>query len=233
MSLFAIGDLHLPGGQDKPMSVFGPQWHGHFFRISESWRDQVGETDTVLIPGDISWAMQLEEARGDLEEIARLPGRKVLIRGNHDYWWSGITKVRTALPEGCFALQQDALDAGDCVICGTRGWLIPTGGEPLGDQDRKIYQRELGRLEMALAQGKRLAEGRPLIVMLHYPPLLKTQRESGFTQRLEEAGAAVCVYGHLHGAGIQTGFRGEQGGVRYELVSCDSLDFQVKKINFL
>ncbi len=233
MSLFAIGDLHLPGGQDKPMSVFGPQWHGHFFRISESWKEQVREEDTVLIPGDISWAMRLEEAREDLDRISALPGKKILIRGNHDYWWSGITKVRSALPEGMHALQQDALELEDCVVCGTRGWLIPAGEEPLEESDRKIYLRELGRLDMALEQGRKRAGEKPLVVMLHYPPLLKNQPESGFTERMERAGAALCVYGHLHGAGIQTAFRGERGDVRYELVSCDSLDFQVKKINFL
>ena len=233
MSLFAVGDLHLPGGQDKPMSVFGPQWHGHFFRISESWKEQVREEDTVLIPGDISWAMRLEEAREDLERISALPGKKILLRGNHDYWWGGITKVRSMLPEGMYALQQDALELEDCVVCGTRGWLIPVGEEPLEESDRKIYLRELGRLDLALEQGRKRAGDKPLVVMLHYPPLLKNQPESGFTERMERAGAALCVYGHLHGAGIQTAFRGERGGVRYELVSCDSLDFQVKKINFL
>ena len=233
MSLFAIGDLHLPGGQEKPMSVFGPQWDGHFLRIAESWRAQVGPEDTVLIPGDISWAMRMEDAREDLEAVGSLPGRKVLIRGNHDYWWGGITRVRAALPEGVFALQQDALDLGDAVVCGTRGWMIPTEETPLEVQDQKIYERELARLDLALAAAAGIARGRPVAVMLHYPPLLKNQRTSGFTEKMEAAGAALCVYGHLHGAGIQAGFSGEQGGVRYELVSCDSLQFQVKKINFL
>ena len=229
MSLFAIGDLHLPGGQEKPMSVFGPQWDRHFLRISESWRAQVREEDTVLIPGDISWAMQAEQAREDLEAIGKLPGRKVLIRGNHDYWWGAISRVREMLPEGMYALQQDALDLGDCTVCGTRGWMIPTGETPLEERDLKIYRRELGRLDMALEQAKRAGD-KPVIVMLHYPPLLRNQTESGFTQRMEEAGVRLCVYGHLHGSGIAAAFSGEKGGVRYMLASCDSLQFQVRRI---
>ncbi len=235
MRLFAIGDLHLPGGQDKPMEVFGSQWDSHFLRIAESWRSQAGPEDTVLIPGDISWAMHLADAVPDLRDIGQLPGRKVLIRGNHDYWWEGITKVRAALPEGMYALQQDAVDLDKVVVCGTRGWLIPGEETKLEPQDEKIYQRELIRLDLALAHAKSLAKGRPVIVMLHYPPLLRNQRESGFTRRMEAAGVRMCVYGHLHGAGISAGWNGEQGGVRYELVSCDSLDFQIKElfINFL
>ena len=233
MNLFAIGDLHLPGGQEKPMSVFGSQWEDHFSRIADSWRAQVAPEDTVLIPGDISWAMQLEQAKPDLEAIGRLPGRKVLIRGNHDYWWSAIGRVREALPEGMYALQQDAVDLGEMVVCGTRGWMIPTEETPLEERDQKLYQRELGRMDMALAEAQRLAVGRPVIVMMHYPPLLRGQRSSGFTERIEAAGARLCVYGHLHGSGIQAGYCGEQGGVRYELTSCDSQEFQVRKINFL
>ena len=233
MNLYAIADLHLPGGQEKPMDVFGPQWEGHFARIRESWLAQVTPEETVLIAGDISWAMRMEDAEADLQAIGRLPGRKVIIRGNHDYWWGGITRVRAMLPEGMYALQQDALDLGPCVVCGTRGWTIPTPEDPLGEEDRKIYLRELGRTEMALAAARRLAGDRPLVFMLHYPPLTRTQRESGFTERLTAAGVKVCVYGHLHGSGIAAGFSGSQDGVMYELTSCDSLGFQVKKINFL
>ncbi len=233
MSLFAIGDLHLPGGREKPMSVFGLQWDRHFFRISESWSAQVSPEDAVLIPGDISWAMRMEEVREDLEAIGTLPGKKILVRGNHDYWWGGITRVRAMLPAGMYALQQDAMDLGDCVVCGTRGWMIPTPETPLEAQDQKIYQRELARLEMALSCAGRMADGRPTVVMLHYPPLLRGQMESGFTRLMEQAGVSLCVYGHLHGAGIQAGFSGTWNSVQYELTSCDSQDFRVRKINFL
>lgn len=233
MSLFAIGDLHLPGGDEKPMSVFGPQWDRHFFRISESWRSQVGAEDTVLIPGDISWAMRLEDAMPDLEAIGGLPGTKILIRGNHDYWWGGISRVRQALPAGMFALQQDALELEDLVVCGTRGWTIPTEENPLNEQDTRIYAREIQRLRMALEAGREKNPDKPLAVMLHYPPLYQGTRQSGFTELMEQFRVRLCVYGHLHGSGIAAGFSGEQGGVRYQLTSCDSQDFQVRKINFL
>ncbi|MBR2824365.1 MAG: metallophosphoesterase [Clostridia bacterium] len=233
MNLFAIGDLHLAGGQDKPMKIFGPQWDRHFEKISDRWKEQVSDRDTVLIPGDISWAMSLEAAQPDLQAIGALPGKKVLIRGNHDFWWGGIGKVRRALPAGMTALQQDAADLGEFVVCGTRGWMIPTEDSPLSGADEKIYLRELARLDLALAAAKRLEGEKPLVVMLHYPPLYRNCRQSGFTERMEAAGVRLCVYGHLHGGGIAAGFSGEQGGVRYELTSCDSQDFSPRKINFL
>ncbi len=233
MNLFAIGDLHLSGGQNKPMEIFGSQWDRHFEKISERWQALVREEDAVLIPGDISWAMSLTDALPDLQAIGKMPGKKVLIRGNHDYWWSGINRVREALPPGMTALQQDAFDLGECVVCGTRGWLIPTEESPLGEQDARIYRRELTRLDLALDAARDIGMGKPLVVMLHYPPLYKGTRQSGFTERLEAAGVRLCVYGHLHGGGIAAGFSGEQGGVRYELTSCDSQDFAPRKINFL
>ena len=233
MSLFAIGDLHLPGGEEKPMSVFGPQWDRHFFRISDSWREQVREEDTVLIPGDISWAMQLEAARPDLEAIGRLPGTKVLIRGNHDYWWGSSSRVRAALPPGMFALQHDALETENIVVCGTRGWNIPTEETPLSPQDEKIYRREVQRLGLALEAAGRKNPEKPLVVMLHYPPLYQGARRSEFTDLMEQHRVKLCVYGHLHGAGIAAGFSGEQNGVWYQLTSCDSQHFAPRKINFL
>ena len=225
MRLFAIGDLHLSGGDNKPMDVFGPQWDRHFFRISEAWRSRVQEEDTVLIPGDISWAMQMENAIPDLEEIGRLPGKKVICKGNHDYWWSSITRVRNVLPDGMIALQHDAADLGHCVVCGTRGWLIPTEGLTLEAEDEKIYRREAQRLTMALEAARKMAGERPVIAMLHYPPLTPADRENLFTQALEENGTKLVVYGHLHGAGIRAGFTGEHHGVRYMLTSCDSIGF--------
>ena len=131
MRLFAIGDLHLPGGDDKPMEVFGDHWEGHFARISQDWCDRVTDADTVLIPGDTSWAMQLQAAIPDLQAIGALPGRKILIKGNHDYWWGGIGQVRKVLPVGMLAIQHDTVDLGTCIVCGTRGWAYPTEETPL------------------------------------------------------------------------------------------------------
>ena len=230
MSLFAIGDLHLSGGDDKPMDVFGPQWDRHFLRIRENWLDLVKEEDTVLIPGDISWAMQLQEARADLEEIGRLPGRKILCKGNHDYWWNSISQVRSVLPAGMTALQHNAADLGDAVVCATRGWMIPTKEMPLSEQDAKICRREADRLRLALDDASARAEGRPVIVMTHYPPLLAGETDTVFTELLEAYGVHTAVYGHLHGTGIQSGFTGEHHGIRYHLVSCDSIGFSPRKI---
>lgn len=230
MRLFAIGDLHMSGGGDKPMDIFGAQWDRHFLHIQENWERQVGPEDTVLIPGDISWAMKLEDAVPDLETIGRLPGKKVICRGNHDYWWHSITRVREALPEGMIALQADAADLGEWVVCGTRGWLIPVSNTEMAAEDRKIYRREVQRLQMALDRAVEMAGSRPIVVMMHYPPLLKGERQSDFTTILEEHGVTAVVYGHLHGPGIMAGFNGVQQGVVYTLVSCDSIGFSPKEV---
>ena len=225
MRLFAIGDLHLSGGDDKPMDVFGPQWDRHFFRIQENWSKKVDPEDTVLIPGDISWAMQLKEAIPDLRAIGELPGRKVICKGNHDFWWNSLTRVRDALPPGMIALQHSAADLGDYVVCGTRGWVIPTAAAPLSETDEKLYRREVQRLGMALAQAERLAGGRPIVVMMHYPPLTIGEQHTLFSELLEQYRVHTVVYGHLHGGGIGQGFNGMYRGIRYQLVSCDSIDF--------
>ena len=230
MSLYAIGDLHLPGGDDKPMYVFCDHWEGHFERIIQDWRERVGPEDTVLIPGDISWAMQLAHAAPDLQAIGELPGRKVLCKGNHDYWWSSITQVRALLPQGMQALQHSAVDLGEAVVCGTRGWVIPTQDAPLSPEDARLCARELLRMEAALQAASKLRGERPLVVMMHYPPLYATERDTDFTRLMERYGVHTVVYGHLHGAGIRAGYNGEHQGVRYRLVSCDSLDFCLAEI---
>ena len=231
MAIYAIGDLHLPGHQEKPMNVFGDHWDRHFDVIRENWLSMVSPEDVVLIPGDISWAMQLEEARDDLMQIAALPGRKLLLRGNHDYWWNSISKVRALLPENMYAIQNDALSLDGVVYCGTRGWNIPGEGQPADPQDVKIFQRELLRLEMSLQQAEKLAHGSlPVVVMMHYPPLYELERDTGFTRLFERYQVSTVVYGHLHGAGIRAGFNGVQQGVRYMLTSCDSLGFTLAEV---
>ena len=230
MRLFAIGDLHLPGGQEKPMDVFGDHWEGHFDRIAKDWRERVTDDDVVLIPGDTSWAMQLSDAVPDLQLIGGLPGRKLLIKGNHDYWWGGIGQVRRALPEGMMAIQHDVADLGDVVVTGTRGWAFPTEETLLSVEDERIFNRELIRLELALSAAQRAAEGRPVLLMLHYPPLYQTEQDTPFTRLIEKYPVHTVVYGHLHGAGIRAGFTGEWNGVRYMLTSCDALGFALAEI---
>ena len=231
MRLFAIGDLHLPGGDEKPMDVFGDHWEDHFRRIAKDWQERVTDEDAVLIPGDISWAMQLSAAVPDLNAIGALPGRKVLIKGNHDYWWGGIGQVRRALPQGMQAIQHDAVDIGCAVVCGTRGWAYPTEETPLSPEDERIFNRELIRLEMSINEAMKLAGERPIVVLLHYPPLYNLDKDTPFTRLLEKYPVHTVVYGHLHGAGIRAGYTGEWRGIRYLLTSCDSLDFSLAEVS--
>lgn len=226
MRIFALADLHLSSSGEKPMDVFGEHWVDHARRMADAWDGVVEEGDVVLCPGDLSWATRLDEAAPDLAWIGARRGRKVLGKGNHDHWWSSITKVRAALPEGCSALQNDAVDLGPAVVAGARGWDVP-GSEGFGDEDEKIYRRELGRLRRSLEEGYRLAEDRPLISALHYPPFAPDGTPTGFTELLDEFAVEVCVYGHLHGPEAHaTAVVGCVGGVRYHCVAADYVDFR-------
>ena len=230
MKLFAIGDLHMPGGDDKPMDVFGDHWENHVERIFANWRERVGEADAVLIPGDISWAMQLQAARPDLCAIGELPGRKLICKGNHDYWWSSITQVRASLPEGMFALQHDAVELDCAVACGSRGWTFATAEATLSPEDTKVLNRELLRLEAAIKAAVKLNPDKPLIVMMHYPPIYEQERDTPFTRLFEQYPVHTVLYGHLHGQAVHAGFKGEWNGVRYRLVSCDALGFVLDEV---
>ena len=230
MKLFAVADLHMDGGAGKPMDVFGSNWAGHCDRIFGSWRERVGEDDAVLVPGDISWAMRFSDALPDLIAISELPGVKVLLRGNHDYWWSSLTRMRAELPESIKLIQNDACDLGPAVICGSRGWILPSDPDFSAD-DRKIYERELIRLELSLSAAKRLAEreggSKPIIAMLHFPPMMREGNPTGFSALLEKYSVSHCLYGHLHGSlAWEVGFKGERNGVKYDLVSADALRFE-------
>lgn len=226
--IFAIGDLHLPGGDDKPMNVFGAHWDGHFERIGADWREKVENWDTVLIPGDISWAMSLEHAVPDLNAIGALPGKKIILRGNHDYWWSSLTRVRGALPINMYAIQNDAMKLDGVVYCGSRGWQ--PGTEQENDPDRKIYDRELIRLEMSLQSAAKLREGERLVALVHYPPVEADGSDTPVSVLMEKYAVSDVVYGHIHGAGTRNAFRGEKNGVRYHFVSCDGLDFKLLQL---
>lgn len=224
MEIYAIGDLHLPGGDDKPMNVFGDHWAGHFERVCRDWRARVREEDAVLIPGDISWAMQMEDALPDLHAIGELPGRKILLRGNHDYWWSGISRLRDALPKGMYAIQNDAMALDGVAFCGTRGWTLPGNG--CAAEDEKIYRRELQRMEMSLERAMGL-HCRRLVVMCHYPPLGEGGARTPLSQLLCRYPVDDVVYGHLHGPSLRGAVNGTVDGIRYHCVSCDGLQFQL------
>lgn len=223
MALYAIGDLHLGSSVDKPMDVFGEAWLQHPEQIEASWRERITENDSICVPGDISWAMTLEEAVPDLRWISQLPGHKMLIRGNHDYWWNGIQKVRQQLNDTVDAIQNDCVSCPDYCIAGTRGWLLPSHPS-FTDDDSRVLQREVHRLQLSLDAAKRT--GLPIICMLHYPPIDPGHTTPIFSDVLESYGVTVCLYGHLHGAGHRFAVNENIRGVRYQLVSSDYLRFR-------
>ena len=227
MRIFAIGDLHLSISSDKPMDVFGSNWDNHSQRVAQAWKDAVEPNDLVLIPGDISWAMQLKDAEADIRFIGDLPGRKVIMRGNHDYWWNSVSKVRSILPKDMWALQNDAVELENVVIAGSRGWMCPGSAGFDGEEDKRIYEREVLRLELSLSKAEK---GKPVIGMLHYPPFNERRQPSGFTELFEKYGVKTVVYGHLHGKSCRNAFEGERNGVEYILCSADHLEFNPKLI---
>lgn len=230
MSIWAIADIHAsrldPGtGQpEKPMDVFGPEWENHVDRLEEAWETSVRPDDTVIIAGDIDWALRLEDAIETLTRVAGWTGRKILLRGNHDYWWSSKTtsKVRRYLPAGLELLYNNALLAEGFNICGAKGSPVP-GGIDWSEQDAKLLNREVQRLDLSLG-------GRdpdlPTVVALHYPPFHPAHLASPYRDAIEHVEAAACVYGHLHGTAGGSGPSGRVDGVEYYLVAGDAVDFK-------
>ncbi len=225
MSIFAISDLHLAFAVDKPMDRFGEAWVDHPRKIAARWRACVHDDDTVLVCGDTSWAMRLEEAQPDLEYVADLPGRKILLRGNHDYWWSSRAKVRAALPDSMQLLQNDSLEVEGWQICGSRGWLLPTPESSA--EDVRIFERELGRLATSLEAARGTG---PRLAMLHYPPFDVQLGGSPVVDLLRAHGVQRCVYGHLHAMEPGTYPDGEHEGIEYHCVSVDLVDFTPRRI---
>ncbi|NMB35539.1 MAG: serine/threonine protein phosphatase [Firmicutes bacterium] len=227
--IYAISDLHLSLGGEKPMDIFGELWKDHHLKLRENWLKIVEDDDTVIIGGDFSWALKLEEAREDLDFVHRLPGNKILFKGNHDYWWQSYNKVKKALPPSIQAVQNNYIPyQGRLALCGTRGWTIP-GGENYTAQDEKIYQRELIRLRLSLSKAQE--EGfDDFIVTLHYPPFNFRGENSGFTAIMQEFAVRICLYGHLHNVDQQDVFQGERDGIDYFFVAADFLDFNPRLI---
>lgn len=229
MKVFAISDLHLSFETDKPMDVFGEKWENYEEKVKDSVKKLVGDDDLLLIAGDISWAMQMDETQKDFEYLAGLNGKKLIVRGNHDYWWKSISGIRELLePNGVYALQNDSVKFGNFVIAGTRGWVVPENGKGMSEQDEKIYKRELLRLEMALQDASKKVENdnnQVLIVMLHFPPFNSTLDDSDFTKLLEKYNVKICVYGHLHGKTKYSVHTTEKNGIKYILSSCDKIGF--------
>lgn len=232
MSIFAIGDLHLAMDPriEKPMDIFGDLWTDHASRVKEYWDEMVSPEDTVLIPGDISWGLRLDEAMADFQWIHERPGQKIITKGNHDLWWNSINKMNQMYEDILFLQNHCYLVPGtETAICGTRGWICP-GTEGFDEHDRKIYDREIIRLRFSLEEAK-AAGASDIIAALHYPPTNDKKQLSGFTELLTEYGVRTCVYGHLHGKdAFSNGYEGILNGVEYRLVSLDYLECRPKEI---
>lgn len=229
MKIFAISDLHLEGSNNKSMSVFGSHWVNHRERIKSNWKSKITKEDMILIPGDISWAMKWEEALEDLAFLHHLPGKKIFVRGNHDYWWQKINRLNT-LYDDMFFIQNQAYLWNKLAICGTRGWICPEK-DGFVSEDDKIYQRELIRLKLSLddAKSKRAEK---IIVLLHYPPTHEGAFSSPFVDLLKQYPVSHVIYGHLHDKDAwDKNIKGKVGNIIYRLVSADYLDFMPTEID--
>jgi len=252
-SVWAIADLHLSFGvAGKAMDPFGPQWENHPKKVEESWRSLISPEDIVLIAGDISWAMTPEQALADLNWIDKLPGTKIMIKGNHDYWWSSLSKVQKVLPQSIHIIQNDSYEINDYIIGGARLWDSseydfnewidfkdnPLSKKPRIDleekakEDEKIFERELLRLEVSLKTFDKFGPNKKRLVMTHYPPIGADLKPSKASQIFEKYGVEIVVFGHLHNVkkNLQKPFFGKKNGVSYIMTAADFLDFKPVKI---
>ncbi len=230
MNVFAISDLHLSGLADKPMDIFGSNWEGHFEKICADWESKVKGDDIVLLCGDTSWGTTLEEGVYDLRRLSGLKGKKVFIRGNHDYWWNGITKLRSLAPDDSFFfLQNDCVKFENIVICGSRGWTCPESSD-YTERDERLYLREAERFKLCFKQVEKVRkEGDTLLALIHYPPMGVKLAPTLFTQAFEENKVDKVIFGHIHGESYFP-FRTVKNGIEYVLTSCDKVGFTLQKI---
>lgn len=228
MALYAIGDLHLSLGTNKPMDVFGPKWANYVERIRENF-SKLNDDDVIVIAGDISWGMSLEQSLPDFQFIDALPGRKILLKGNHDYWWGTASKMKKFFAEHDITtldiLYNNAFFYGDHALCGTRGWFYELDHH--GTHNEKVLLREIGRLETSLRQ----AGDREILCFLHYPPLYQGYYCPEILRLLREYKVKQCYYGHLHGQSHRRAIEGPWNGTDFSLVSADYLQFVPKKID--
>lgn len=235
MSIYTIGDLHLSFHENKPMSIFGENWKGHEEKIKQDWIKKVKEDDLVVIPGDFSWSTYLKDTYEDFSYLNSLPGKKLLLKGNHDYWWTTVTSMRKFLSENNFAnidfLYNTAYEFENCIIAGTRGW-----GQTEEAEDKKLFKREVARLKLSLEEAKKLNDNqeKEVIVFLHYPPIInnhKIDKDSNeWIEVMKEYHVKRCYYGHLHSIAIHDAVEGNYEGIEFQLVSADKLDFKVLEI---
>ncbi len=235
MSIYTIGDLHLSFRENKPMDIFGENWTNHEQKIKEDWLKKVKEEDMVVLPGDFSWATYLKDTDLDFEYINNLPGKKLLLKGNHDYWWTTLNKLRTFIEEEKFSnidfIYNNAYEFENKIIVGTRGWSF---GE--SEEDKKIAKREAMRLELSINEGKKLyGEEKEIIAFMHYPPIINSHiaknEPSDYVRVMQKYGIKKCFYGHLHSTSIREAVEGNYFGIEFKLVSADGVDFKLIQIN--
>lgn len=226
MAIYTIGDLHLSLGCEKPMDIF-PGWQGYMEKLERHWNTLVRPEDTVVLAGDTSWAMKLENTVADFSFLQRLPGQKLLLKGNHDYWWTTVKKMERFLQENGFdslhILHNNSILAEGLAVCGTRSWMFDVGEA----HDEKVMNRELGRLRASLDAAQ---EGAERVAFLHYPPVYPNANAQQVIDLLKEYNVKRCFYGHLHGNAIRFAVQGMVDGIEYRLISADALAFCPYKI---
>ncbi len=231
MRIFAIGDLHFGFAVHKPMDIFGKNWENHAEKTIENWKACIQPGDVVLVPGDISWAMRMEQAAADLDIINQLPGHKILLPGNHEYWWKSVSKLSAQYPDMDF-LKNNSIRLctnADIFVCGTRGWTCPNHLE-FSAEDCKIYEREQVRLRLSLDEAMRKG-AKEILVMMHFPPVNERHEKSAFTEILSQYPVRLVVYGHLHGeSNHRLALQGTFEGIAYHLTASDYLNFTPKHI---
>ena len=234
MAIYTIGDLHLSFHENKPMSIFGDNWKGYEEKIKKDWNEKVKEEDLVVLPGDFSWATYIEDTIPDFEYLNSLPGKKIMLKGNHDYWWTTLTSMRKFISDNNFEnidfLYNNSYLVEDKIIVGTRGWVLQDT-----EESRKMINRENERLKLSLKSAiENFGEDKEIIVFMHYPPLssknLLNNLHLEFYKTMKQYDVKRCYYGHLHGNSHMDAIEGEIGGIDFNLVSADYLDFKVQKI---
>lgn len=236
MAIYIIGDLHLSFSQNKPMSIFGQNWEGHSEKIKEDWLKKVQPEDTVILAGDFSWATYLEDTYADFSYLNNLPGKKILLKGNHDYWWTTITAMRKYLKEKQIEnvdfLFNNSFEIENKIIVGTRGWALLDS-----ENSQKMINREVARLELSIKAGiNQYGEQKEKIAIMHYPPIanscLKNEYtyESKFLELMKQYQIKTCYYAHLHGSSHKDAIEGEIEGITFKLISSDYLNFKLHKI---
>lgn len=234
MSIYTIGDLHLSFKENKPMNIFGDNWNDYENKIAKDWKSKVKDEDLVILPGDFSWATYLKDTDEDFKFINNLPGKKLLLKGNHDYWWDTLTKMRNFIKNKNFNnidfICNNSYEFENCIISGTRGW-----NQGDNEEDIKIFKREAIRLELSLEDGiKRFGNDKEIIVFTHYPPITKVNLAQNQTNEileiLKKYKIKKCYYAHLHSTAIQDAVEGEHFGINFKLVSADGVDFKLQKV---